>query len=196
MRSRSQSCPDDDRLLVRRAKGGCVESFAALMTRHQVGVAHYVRQVLGAASPDVDDMVQEAFVRAHRSLADYDERWAFSTWLFTIARRCCLNHARAERRRRRRDTSVARPETAAASGDPLATVIAVEAGVSLWAAARVVLTERQFSALWLRYVEDLPLEDVAAVLECPVGTAKTLLFRARVRLASVVDDGRSMERVS
>jgi RNA polymerase sigma-70 factor, ECF subfamily len=192
---RSEASPDDDRPLVRRAQRGCVDSFAALMARHQVAVAHYVRQLLGGGSPDVDDMVQEAFLRAHGSLAAYDDQWAFSTWLFTIARRCCLNHARAERRRRRRDTSVARPEATAATGDPLAAVIAVETGVSLWAAARVVLTERQFSALWLRYVEELAVEEVAVVLECPVGTAKTLLFRARVRLASVVDDGRTVERV-
>lgn len=196
MSPRSLERRDDDGPLVRRAAEGCVDSFAALLDRHQVPVAHFVRQTLGGGGADVDDVVQEVFLRAHRRLADYDDRWAFSTWLFTIARRCCLNHVRSERRRRRRDTAVVRPETTAADGDPQAVAMASEDGASLWAAARVVLTERQFTAIWLRYVEDLAVEDVAAVIGCPPGTAKTLLFRARVRLASILDEGRPMERVS
>lgn len=196
MSPRSGMRRDDDGPLVRRAVDGCVDSFAALLARHQVPVAHFVRQTLGACGADVDDVVQEVFLRAHRRLTDYDGRWAFSTWLFTIARRCCLNHIRSERRRRRRDTAVVRPEAMAAAGDPQAMVMASEAGASLWAAARVVLTERQFAAIWLRYVEDLAVEDVASVIGCPVGTAKTLLFRARVRLASLLAEGRPLERVS
>lgn len=190
MSSRSPGRRDDDGPIVRRAAGGCVDSFAVLLARHQVPVAHFVRQALGGSSPDVDDVVQEVFLRAHSRLGDYDDRWAFSTWLFTIARRCCLNHARTERRRRRRDTAVARRDATAGDGDPQDAVIAVEAGASLWAAARLVLTERQFSATWLRYVEGLDVEEIAAVLECPSGTAKTLLFRARVRLASVLAEDR------
>ncbi len=185
----------DDGPLARRAAGGCLDSFAELLARHQVSVAHFVRQLLGAGNPDVDDVVQEAFLRAHARLHDYDDRWAFSTWLFTIARRCCLNHARAERRRRRRDSAAARPGATTADGDPQAITMAIESGASLWAAARLVLTERQFAAVWLRYVEDLAVEEVAAVLECPVGTAKTLLFRARVRLASVLPEHRPVEGV-
>lgn len=177
----------DIRPLVARAAAGCVDSFAVILARHQVPVVHFVRQMLGSGSPDVDDVVQEVFLRAHRGLQGYDDRWAFSTWLFTIARRCCLNHVRAERRRRRRDAAAVRRVAAVAGDDPAASAIAVEAGASLWAAARMVLTERQFAAVWLRYVEDLGVEEVAAVLECPAGTAKTLLFRARVRLASVMD---------
>lgn len=178
---------DDIRPLVARAAAGCADSFAAVIARHQVPVVHFVRQMLGGGSPDVDDVVQEVFLRAHRGVAGYDDRWAFSTWLFTIARRCCLNHVRAERRRRLRDAAAVRPVASVAGDDPQASAMAVEAGASLWAVARQVLTERQFTAVWLRYVEDLGVEEVAAVLECPVGTAKTLLFRARVRLASVMD---------
>lgn len=186
---------DDDGPLVRRAAGGCVDSFAALLARYQVPVAHYVLSTLGGGSPDVDDVVQEVFLRAHGRLRAYDDRWAFSTWLFTIARRCCLNHARAERRRRRRDSAVARPEALPDDGDPQAGAMAVEAGESLWAAARGVLTERQFSAIWLRYVECLSVDEVATVLDCPVGTVKSLLFRARLRLARVLAGDRPLERV-
>lgn len=196
MSPRSGIRRDDDGPLVRRAAEGCVDSFAALLARHQVPVAHFVRQMLGGCGADIDDVVQEVFLRAHRRLADYDDRWAFSTWLFTIARRCCLNHIRSERRRRQRDAAVARPEWLATEGDPQAAVIASEADASLWDAARAVLTERQFTAIWLRYVEDLSVDEVAAVIGCPVGTAKALLFRARVRLASVFGEGRPLERVS
>ena len=89
MSARPAKRRDDDGPLVRRATEGCVDSFAALRARHQVPVTHFVRQTLGGGGADVDDVVQEVFLRAHRRLAEYDDRWSFSTWLFTIARRCC-----------------------------------------------------------------------------------------------------------
>jgi len=183
----SASCDADPGPLIERAADGCLDSFAELMARHQVPVVHFVRQLLGGRSADVDDVVQDVFLRVHRGLPGYDRRWAFSTWLFTIARRCCLNHARSERRRRRRDAAAVRL-SAATTVDPQAAAIAVESGASLWARAREVLTERQFTAVWLHYVENLAVDEVARVLECPAGTVKTLLFRARRRLASVADD--------
>ena len=89
-----------DATLARRAAAGCGESFATLARRHQVPVVHYVRRLAGRGGADADDVAQEAFLRAWRRIGAYDPRWAFSTWLFTIARRTWLNAARTARRRR------------------------------------------------------------------------------------------------
>ena len=72
MSPRSGMRRDADGPLVRRAVDGCIDSFAALLARHQVPVAHFVRQTLGGCDADVDDVVQEVFLRAHRRLADYE----------------------------------------------------------------------------------------------------------------------------
>jgi RNA polymerase sigma-70 factor (ECF subfamily) len=177
----------DDAQLARRAAAGSVDAFARLAARHQVGVIHYLRQLAGRGGrTDADDVAQEAFLRAWRAIDRYDPRWAFSTWLFTIARRTWLNHARAERRRRVRETATA-PQAFTAA-DPCQTALAVERATRLWERAAAELSERQFTALWLRYVEDQSVAEIAAVLEEPAATVKVILFRGRRRLEPFVRD--------
>ena len=177
----------DDAELARGAGTGCVESFAELARRYQTRVVHYVRQVLGAnGSGDADDVAQEAFVTAWQAIGQFDSRWAFSTWLFTIARRTCLNHVRGVRRRRARDTgSVCGLEV---RDDPSTTALAVERAVKLWDVAADKLSERQFTVLWLRYAESKSLPEIAAVVETNEATVKVMLFRARQRLAPFVEE--------
>ncbi len=175
-----------DALLARRAAGGCVESFATLARRHQVPVVHYVQRLAGRGGVDADDVAQEAFLRAWRQIGDYDSRWAFSTWLFTIVRRTWLNAARATRRRRVREAAVAAVN--ACGAEPLEALMADERAGRLWEAARAELKEREFTALWLRYVEDKTMAEIAAVLDRPTATVKVILFRARRRLEPLVRD--------
>lgn len=177
----------DDTELARRAGAGCVESFAELARRYQTRVVHYVRQVLGASgNGDADDVAQEAFVRAWQAICQFDGRWAFSTWLFTIARRTCLNHVRGARRRRVRETvSVCGLDV---PDDPSTAALAVERAVKLWAVAADRLSERQFTVLWLRYAESKSLPEIAAVVETNEANVKVMLFRARQRLAPFVED--------
>jgi RNA polymerase sigma-70 factor (ECF subfamily) len=175
-----------DSVLARRAATGCVESFATLARRHQVPVVHYVRRLAGRGGVDADDVAQDAFMRAWRRISDYDPRWAFSTWLFTIARRTWLNAARTTRRRRMREAAVA---TVNAGGvEPVEAIMADEQAVRLWDVARAELKEREFTALWLRHVEDKTIAEIAAVLGRPEGTVKVILFRARRRLEPLVRD--------
>lgn len=177
----------DDAELARRAGAGCLESFAELARRYQTRVVHYVRQVLGASgSGEADDVAQEAFLRAWQSIVHFDSRWAFSTWMFTIARRTCLNHVRGVRRRRTRETVSAC--VLERSDDPYSTVLAVERAVTLWDLAADKLSERQFTVLWLRYAESKSLADIAAVIQTTEANVKVMLFRARQRLAPFVED--------
>ena len=176
----------DDAVLARRAAGGCVASFSELARRYQVPVVHYVRHLAGRGGADADDVAQDAFLRAWRCIADYDPRFAFSTWLFTIARRTWLNQTRATRRRRVRESAVAVAE--AIAGGAVAAAIATERATRLWQVARAELSEREFTALWMRYVEDKPVAEIALVLDKPVATVKVILFRARRRLEPLVRD--------
>ncbi len=175
-----------DATLARRAAAGCVESFTALARRHQSPVVHYVQRLAGRGGVDADDVSQEAFLRAWRRIGDYDARWAFSTWLFTIARRTWLNAARANRRRRVRETAVATVD--AGGREPWAAAVAEEEATRLWDVARAELKEREFTAVWLRYVEEKSMAEIAAVLGTPAATVKVILFRARRRLEPLVRD--------
>jgi RNA polymerase sigma-70 factor (ECF subfamily) len=179
----------EDANLVLRARGGCAASVAALAARHQAAVVHYATRLLArrhGCRADAEDVAQEALVRALGRLERHDPRRSFAAWLFTIVRRTCLNHLRAARRRAARETARAAIPVTAPHDQPWAVAAAREETERLWAIAARELSERQFSALWLRTVEDLPVADIARVLGRPPATVKVLLFRGRRRLAEVL----------
>lgn len=178
-----------DARLAQQAAAGCEESFARLARRHQAGVRHYVHRLARRTGQgDADDAVQEAFLKAWQRIGDYDSQWAFSTWLFTIARRAWLNQERGRQRRRHRETVAAAVRPSVGEVGPPAALIATEQASLLWDAAAARLSEREFTATWLRYVEDKPLAEIAVVLGKPEATVKVILFRARQRLEPVMRD--------
>jgi len=176
---------DDEVHLPRQAAAGCIASFESLARRHQVSVLQYVRHLVRHGG-DAEDIVQESLVRAWRRIGTYDPRWAFSTWLFAIARRSWLNQVRSTRRRRRRESTAA-VDPIMAHG-PAAVAIATERATRLWDVAAAELSEPEFSAVWLRYVEDRSIAEIASVLARPRATVKVILFRARRRLEPLVRD--------
>jgi RNA polymerase sigma-70 factor (ECF subfamily) len=114
---------------------------------------------------------------------------SFATWLFTIARRKCIDRHRA-----------ARP---AADGempelpdlnDPAVLLSRREAEQDLWATARRSLPELHFYALWLKYAEEMNVKDIARVLRKTQVHVKVLLFRARTRLARELESQRAQEK--
>ena len=113
--------PTSDEELACRAQGGCAASFEQLLRRFQTPVLHFLRH-RGLAA-DAEDLTQETFLRAYENLHRYSRRWAFSAWLFTIARRTSINH-----RRRLRPTDDAAAVEAATSPDagPLDVLVAEE----------------------------------------------------------------------
>jgi RNA polymerase sigma-70 factor, ECF subfamily len=172
----------DDTELALRAAQGCVDSFAALAARHQVAIVHYAASMLGRGGRsrcDADDVAQQTFLRAQVEIATYRAGGPFAAWLFAIARRTCINHLRGERRRAVRQAAVWRGAVDLASG-PLEVAAAAD--------DRRTLPEPQFTAMWLHYVEGLPVASVATVLERSPAAVKLLLLRGRRRLAPVVFD--------
>jgi RNA polymerase sigma-70 factor, ECF subfamily len=175
-----------DEELACRARQGCAASFEQLLRRFQTPVLHFLRQ--RGFSADAEDLAQETFLRAYENLHRYDRRWAFSAWLFTIARRTSLNH-----RRRVRPTADTRVVEAALSSDaaPLQNLVAEESRRRLWDQAGAVLSEEQTTALWLHYVEEMPAREIARVLGRSWASVKVMLFRARRRLKPLLGEFRS-----
>jgi RNA polymerase sigma-70 factor, ECF subfamily len=183
--------PTSDEELACCAQRGCDASFEQLLRRFQTPVLHFLRH-RGLAA-EAEDLAQETFLRAYENLHRYNPRWTFSAWLFTIARRTSINH-----RRRLRPTADTTAIEAAVgtSEEPLDAIVAEETRQRLWKYAADVLSEEQVTALWLHYVEDMPLKDIALVLDRSRTSVKTMLFRARQRLLpklGEMDDGRQLQ---
>ena len=157
-----------DEPLVGRALAGERAAFNVLVVRHEARLFRFLSRMTPNAA-DVEDAMQNALVKAYRKLGTFNPRYRFTTWLFTIA-------ARELRAVRRRPAVAAGPLMD--GQDPAAPAEADHAPGDLWAAARRLLTVTQFTAMWLRYGEDLAVAEVAQVMGRPRVWVSVTLHRA------------------
>lgn len=153
-------------------------AFGQLVRRHE-RVVLGLCQSMGMRGVDLDDAAAEVFANVFKSLPNFQGRSALGTWVYCIACRT-IPKVRA---RLRRNTGVELPEGQpdTFSPTPLEMCESAETHRRLWdAVAR--LDHREAMAIELHYRRELPVERVAEILECPQGTVKTLLFRARQKL--------------
>ena len=136
---------------------------------------------------EAEDICQDAFLKAFASLDSFSSEYRFSTWLFTIAYRVCLN-----RLRRKRPFSGDFDFGAMASGDgtsPSATLESEEAGrvrASVWSAVDR-LSPPQRATVLLFYRNEFGCHEIARVLQLPLATVKSHLHRARARLRELLE---------
>lgn len=181
-RSPLDALPSDEELAC-RAQRGCVASLDRLLRRFQTPMLQYLRH-RGAGS-DAEDLLQETFLRAYENLHRYSSHWSFSTWLFTIARRISINHHRVVRPKL---DDIAVELAPSVAPEPWHTAVCRENRDRLWDIAANTLSEEQTSALWLYYVEGMPVHEIAKVLGRTRGSVKVLLFRARKRLEPLLHE--------
>jgi RNA polymerase sigma-70 factor (ECF subfamily) len=157
-------------------------AFGELVRQHQSAVRGFLRRLTSGRHALADDLAQETFLAAYRDLARFRGGSAFSTWLLGIA----YNQFRSSRRRER-DTvewTGAVPASQALPGYEGA-VPAVSAAIDLQqdlATALAQLTEDERAAIQLCYGEGLSHAEASAVLGSPLGTVKTHVLRAKVKL--------------
>jgi len=175
--ARSPTSAPSDEHLARRAQQGCTESFEELVRRYQVRLLHFLRH--RGARADAEDLLQETFVRAFTHLGRYRHRWRFGTWLFTIARRLSINH---HRQLRPPADGTALEAMRSPVPDPSQVAAEAEQRTLLWDAAAAALSEEEYTALWMFYVEEMPVREIAALVGRSWVAAKTMLFRARKKL--------------
>jgi RNA polymerase sigma-70 factor (ECF subfamily) len=133
----------------------------------------------------MEDLVQETFLRVFRALPYYDGRARLSTWIYTIAHRVAIDHLRRVRRRVEDpftdDDAVHDRGPASDSLDPEG-ILAQEESVQLIRESLAGLPDKYRLPLVYAAIEGLDYATIAAMLGIPVGTAKTLIFRAKQRL--------------
>jgi RNA polymerase sigma-70 factor (ECF subfamily) len=159
--------------LIEAAKAGSVVAFTELVHEYREGLLRFLVTRSGSYA-DAEDALQDTLLNTYRYLDSYDPRWRFSTWLYRIAIR---NLAR-QHNRPTTDPDELHDEHA----DPLQQCIAQSERENLWLVARRVLSDEVFSAMWLRYVEDASIKDIALILDRSGSWTKVNLSRARQTL--------------
>jgi len=165
-----------ERDLVQACQRGDREAFDRLVERYQRPVYHLCYRYTGGHE-DANDLAQEAFLRAWRSIGRFRGDSAFSTWLYRIAVNACLNH-RAARRPQTQELTETLP-------DPSIGALSRVEGEEEARRVRVAiaqLPEKQRATLILKVYHDLSHEEVAQALGSSVGTVKSNLFHALANL--------------
>lgn len=168
-----------DEQLAEQLQAGCSEAFGPLFERLRPRLVHFLWQRTGSPA-DAEDVAHDAFVRAYEKIDQYNGQYRFTTWLFTIASRIAIDRKRARRAHVTTDALGPLPDD---RESPAANASLHEMRDNLWATAARVLSEPQHTALWLRYGEELEIDEIAAVLGRTAVGVRVLLMRARNKLA-------------
>ena len=183
---------DPDVLLVERAQGGDVRAFEMLVIKYQRKIERLIARMVR----DVDlvaDIAQETFLRAYRALPRFRGESAFYTWLYRIAVNTAKKHltqlqrdpllSEASLKQGAEDEEPFRSEAALSDGATPESLLAGKQVAATVNAAVEALPEEFRRALLLREVEGLGYEEIAALMQCPVGTIRSRIFRAREAVA-------------
>jgi len=176
-----------DEVLVLKFKSGDKNSFRRLVERYQSKVYSIVLAMIEDKN-DADDLSQEVFIKVYRGLTHFKGKSKFFTWLYRITINTCIN---AQNGRKRRPKTIFLSYPVGERGDPLSTQLSqntvkspIEILKNKELGAKIKLAINSLSdelkeAFILREVEDLSYKELSKILQCPEGTIKSRLFRAR-----------------
>jgi RNA polymerase sigma-70 factor (ECF subfamily) len=186
---------DSDTLLVERTVAGDQAAFELLVIKYQ----RRIQRLIGRMVRDVDlveDIAQETFIRAYRALHQFRGDAQFYTWLYRIA----INTAKKFLLELKRDPTVSESafktdrdddETSWAGNEPIAdetpeSLLAAKEIAAAVNAAMMALPEELRQALTLREIEGLSYEEISEMMNCPIGTVRSRIFRAREAISAKV----------
>ena len=186
---------EEELALVRRVQGGELDAFEELVRAHEKTVYNLALRMTGNPQ-DAEDMAQEAFLKAYRSLPEFRGESKFSVWLYRIVSNVCLDHLRKQSRRPSSSLTMEDndgeeqqydvPDESASPEKLLEQKLtreAVQRGLNQ-------LPDEQRQILLLRELRGLSYEEIGEALGLEAGTVKSRIFRARKRLcAFLLADG-------
>ncbi len=173
-----------DQVLVERVQQGDKNAFNLLVTKYQHKVSNLVSRYVSNHS-DVPDVVQEAFIKAYRALPNFRGESAFYTWLYRIAVNCAKNHSVALGRKPPSNDVEIEDAEFYDGGEALRENASPEKVLLTEEIKKVIfdtiaqLPDDLRMAINFREIEGLSYEEIATIMECPVGTVRSRIFRAR-----------------
>ena len=168
-----------DEELASKVASGSRASFEELVSRYSSRLFYFLCHRF-STDQDIEDLVQETFLKAFRNIDRFNPERKFSTWLYTIAIRQAISRFRAEKKKS------APVDPSPSPADPQDIVIKKEESQNIWHLAKK-LGEKQYEALWLHYAEEMPIREMAVILKKKPITVRVLLHRARLNLAKRMD---------
>jgi RNA polymerase sigma-70 factor (ECF subfamily) len=181
---------DIDQQLVERVQRGDKRAFELLVTKYQRRIFRLLSRMIRDPA-EIEDVAQEAFVKAYRALTNFRGESAFYTWLYRIAINTAKNHLVSQGRRVPTTTS---SDIEDAEGFEDATLLREVATPDSMLQSRQVaeavnraiekLPEELRTAIVLRELEGLSYEEIAETMACPIGTVRSRIFRAREAIAN------------
>ncbi len=158
---------------------GARSLFEELISRYSMRLFYFLRHRT-ESDQDIEDLVQETFLKAFKGIDRFDPERKFSTWLYTIATREAVSHHRANKKMKHN------PAGTSSLPGPEEVVIRKEESQNIWELA-TTLPKKEYEALWLFYAEEMPIKDIARVTKKSPITVRVLLYRARSKLAERID---------
>jgi RNA polymerase sigma-70 factor (ECF subfamily) len=179
-----------DQQLVERAQRGDKHAFELLVSKYQRKLARLLSRFIRDAT-EVEDVTQEAFIKAYRALPTFRGDSAFYTWLYRIGINTAKNYLVAMGRRAPTTTELDSEEAESyEDAEQLRDLNTPENEMLSRQVAETVnqtlesLPEELRSAITLREIEGLSYEDIANIMNCPIGTVRSRIFRAREAIAA------------
>ncbi len=179
-----------DQALVEKVQQGDKKAFNLLVARYQNKVAGLLTRYI--SQNDIPDVVQESFIKAYRSIESFRGESAFYTWLYRIAVNTAKNYLTAQGRRPPTEDILAEDAESYNVGTNLRDVNTPENEILSGELKKVVfdtisnLQEDLKTAITLREMEGLSYEEIAEIMDCPVGTVRSRIFRAREIIESKI----------
>lgn len=179
-----------DQVLVERAQRGDKHAFEQLVQKYQRKLARLLSRFIRDPA-EVEDVAQEAFIKAYRALPSFRGDSAFYTWLYRIGTNTAKNFLVAQGRRAPTSTSFDSEEAETFDdGDQLRDINTPESVLhskqigETVNAAMEALPEELRTAIVLREIEGLSYEEISRIMDCPIGTVRSRIFRAREAVAA------------
>lgn len=181
---------DVDQLLVERAQGGEKRAFELLVAKYQRKLARLISRIVRDPA-EVEDVAQEAFIKAYRALPQFRGESAFYTWLYRIGVNTAKNYLVSQGRRAPTSTEkdAEEAETFEDAGQlrdintPESVLMSRQVAATV-NAAMDRLPEELRTAITLREIEGMSYDEIAEFMDCPIGTVRSRIFRAREAIAT------------
>lgn len=175
---------EQDKELVAEALAGDESAYAALVDKYQNALYHHVRKII-RDKREVDDLVQETFIKAFSALESYSTQYAFSTWLYKIATNHAIDYLRKKKLRTQSiDKPIKTKEGEMEVELPDTTYrpdrhIVEDQRKTLIQEAIDALPPKYYRVIVLRHQQEKTYDEIARELDLPLGTVKAHIFRAR-----------------
>jgi RNA polymerase sigma-70 factor, ECF subfamily len=178
-----------DQTLVERAQTGDKQAFGLLVSKYQRKLGRLLSRLIRDPA-EVEDVTQEAFIKAYRALPSFRGDSAFYTWLYRIGVNTAKNYLVSQGRRAPTATEFDSEEAESFDegeqlrdiNTPEHVLLSKQIGETVNSAMEA-LPEELRTAIMLREIEGLSYEEIATIMDCPIGTVRSRIFRAREAVA-------------